>query len=60
MINRIIKEILESYGVDQKMVDKVKSVVDNIDVREIENQIWIDINLKRVRLIIEKDKEKGD
>ncbi len=60
MIARIVKGILDSYGVDQKMVDKIKSIVDNIDVQEVGDQILIDISLKKVKIIIEKDKREGE
>lgn len=60
MINRIIKGILDSYGVDQKMVDKVKTVVDNIDISETDDQICVNISLKKVKIIIEKNREKGE
>lgn len=61
MISRIVREVLEGYGVDQKMVDKVKSVIDNIDVKEVDDQVWVDLNLKKVRIIIQKDKpEEGE
>jgi hypothetical protein len=61
MIDRIVRSILEGYGVDQKTVDKVKSIVDNIDIQEVDGQVWIDLNLKKVRIIIQKDKpEEGE
>lgn len=58
MINRIIKGIFESYGIDEKMVDKVKSIIDNIDVAQSENEIEISFNMKNVRLIITKEKQE--
>ena len=61
MIDRIVRSILEGYGIDQKTVDKVKSIVDNIDVQQVDDQVWIDLNLKKVRIIIQKDKpEEGE
>lgn len=61
MISRIIKDVLKSYGIDQKTVDKFKSIIDNIDIQEIEDQVWIDLNLSKVRIIIQKDKPgEGD
>ena len=60
MISKIIKGILEGYGVNQKMVDKVKSIVDNIDITEVDDQIWVDVNLKKIRIIIQKDKEEKE
>lgn len=58
MINRIIKGIFESYGIDEKMVDKVKSIIDNIDVAQSEKEIEISFNMKNVRLIITKEKQE--
>lgn len=61
MIDKIVRSILESYGINQKMVDKVKAMIDNIDVREIDGQVWIDLDLKKVRIIIQKDQpEEGE
>jgi len=60
MLSKIIKNTLESYGINQNMVDKVKAVVDNIDVREVDDQIHIEVSLKKLKIIVEKDKEKGE
>ena len=60
MISKIIKGLLEGYGVNQKMVDNVKSIVDNIDITEVDDQIWVDVNLKKIRIIIQKDKEEKE
>lgn len=61
MISRIIKEVLKSYGIDQGTVDKLKYLIDNIDIQEVEDQVCIDLNLRKVRIIIQKDKpEEGD
>jgi len=59
MIERIVTKVLEVYGIDQKMVDKIKSVVDNIEVNESEEDIEINISLKNIRVRIKKNKE-GD
>jgi hypothetical protein len=59
MIERIVTKVLEGYGIDQKMVDKIKSVVDNIEVNESEEDIEINISLKNIRVRIKKNKE-GD
>lgn len=58
MINRLLKILLDSYGIDEKMVDKVKSIIDNIDVAQSENEIEISVNMKNVRLIITKEKQE--
>jgi hypothetical protein len=56
MISRIIKAILDEYGIDQKMIDKVKSIVDNIDIVESNEEIRISINLKNVNVVVSKEK----
>lgn len=56
MISRIIKAILDEYGIDQKMIDKVKSIVDNIDIVESDEEIRISINLKNVNVVVSKEK----
>ena len=61
MITRIVRSVLEGYGINQKMVDKLKSVVDNIDVREVDEEVWIEVELKKVKIVIQKDKpEEGE
>lgn len=56
MISKIIKAILDEYGIDQKMIDKVKSIVDNIDIVESNEEIRISINLKNVNVVVSKEK----
>lgn len=60
MINKLIKNVLESYGINQKMVDKVKSIIDNIDITEVDDQILIDVNLQKIKIIIQKNKEEKE
>jgi|TARA_Y100000356_G_C11165644_1_gene238474 hypothetical protein len=50
----IIKEIMEEFGITQEMVDKVKSVIDNIDVQKFEDRTIISIKTKNISVIIDK------
>jgi hypothetical protein len=50
----IIKEIMEEFGITQEMVDKVKSVIDNIDVQKFEDRTIISIKTKNISVVIDK------
>jgi hypothetical protein len=50
----IIKEIMEEFGVTEEMVEKVKSVIDNIDVQKFEDRTIISIKTKNISVIIDK------
>ena len=50
----IIREIMEEFGVTEEMVDKVKSVIDNIDVQKFDNRTIISIKTKNISVIIDK------
>ena len=39
----IIREIMEEFGVTEEMVDKVKSVIDNIDVQKFDDRTIISL-----------------
>ena len=51
----IIKEIMEEFGITQEMVDKVKSVIDNIDVQKFEDRTIISIKTKNISVVIDKE-----
>ena len=50
----IIREIMEEFGVTEEMVDKIKSVIDNIDVQKFEDRTIISIKTKNISVIIDK------
>ena len=50
----IIKEIMEEFDITQEMVDKVKSVIDNIDVQKFEDRTIISIKTKNISVVIDK------
>tara|TARA_E500000318_G_C3513897_1_gene193500 strand:- start:286 stop:459 length:174 start_codon:yes stop_codon:yes gene_type:complete len=51
----LIKEIMEEFGVTEEMVDKVKSVIDNIDVQKFDNRTIISIKTKNISVVIDKE-----
>ena len=51
----LIKEIMEEFGVTEEMVDKVKSVIDNIDVQKFEDRTIISIKTKNISIILDKE-----
>jgi hypothetical protein len=51
----LIKEIMEEFGVTEEMVEKVKSVIDNIDVQKFEDRTIISIKTKNISIILDKE-----
>lgn len=45
---------MEEFGVTEEMVEKVKSVIDNIDVQKFEDRTIISIKTKNISVIIDK------
>ena len=56
MIERLIKSICEHFGIDQKMVDKVKTIVDNIDVEDDGQTVRITFKVDDATVILKKNK----
>lgn len=50
----IADKILGAFNLTQEHVDKIKSVIDKIDIKEVDGQTEITINLKKVVIRIEK------
>lgn len=52
--NVVAGRLLASLGITQDQLDKVKTIVDNIDVKENDSFTEIIINLKKITIKIEK------
>ena len=50
----IVKQVMEELGIKQETVDKIQSVVDNVDIREDGDQTIIEIKLNNIKIIIDK------
>ena len=60
MISKIIVDnVLKELGINRDTVDKIMTIVDNIHVSKDEEKIYIEINLNKISLVIEKNIEEG-
>tara|TARA_R100001244_G_scaffold99378_1_gene74264 strand:+ start:336 stop:527 length:192 start_codon:yes stop_codon:yes gene_type:complete len=50
----IIAKIMEEFGITQEMVDKIKIVIDNVDVQQDEETTTIRVKTKDITIIINK------
>mgnify|MGYP001186654178 FL=1 len=54
LTSMLVKKVMAELGIEQKTVDKIQSVVDNVDIREDGNQTIIEIKLNNIKIIIDK------
>lgn len=52
--SNIAENLLAFFGISQEHVDKVKTIIDNIDIKQDNGITVIDIKLKNVKITIEK------
>lgn len=52
--NMIIDGIIERFKITDEMVDKIKSVIDNVDIQTEDGTTVIEINVKKIKIVIEK------
>ena len=53
---RIAKRILDELGISQQVIDTAVSLVENINVVENDDNVVINVALKNVTIVIDKDK----
>ena len=54
LASTIIKKILTDFGITQEQVDKIKAVIDNVDVEQGEETTTIRIQTKDITIVINK------
>ena len=54
LASTIIQKIMGDFGITQEMVDKIKTIIDNVDVQQDEDQTIIRIKTKEITVIINK------
>ena len=54
LASTIIKKILSDFGITQEQVDKIKAVIDNVDVEQGEETTTIRIQTKDITIVINK------
>lgn len=50
----VLNEIMEELGITKEMVDKVKNVIDNVDIQKFDDRTIISIKTKNISVIIDK------
>jgi len=50
----LIKKVMDELGIEQKTVDKIQSIVDNVDITKDGDQTVIEIKLSNIRITIDK------
>tara|TARA_Y100000004_G_scaffold194851_1_gene260443 strand:- start:952 stop:1128 length:177 start_codon:yes stop_codon:yes gene_type:complete len=55
ILDIFLDKIFDELGIDGEVVDKLKSIVDNVDVRKEGDKTYIEISMKKVTVVLEKD-----
>ena len=50
----IINKLIESLGISRDAIDKIQTVIDNVDIEESEDELKISISLKNINITIRK------
>ena len=50
----VLKKVMDELGITQKMIDKVKAVIDNVDIQRYDNKTVIELKLKNITVVIDK------
>lgn len=53
LIENAIDGILKKYNISRKDIDKVKSIVDKVEVTQVGKSTVIEINLKKLKIVID-------
>lgn len=54
LTSMLVQKVMAELGIQQKTVDKIQSIVDNVDIREDSNQTVIEVKLNNIKIIIDK------
>ena len=50
----VLRQVMEELGITEEMVDKIKSVIDNVDIHKYDDQTIIEIKMKKISIVIDK------
>ena len=53
IIENAIDGILKKYNISRKDIDKVKSIIDKVEVSHIGDSTIVEINLKKLKIVID-------
>ena len=52
LTSMIIKQVMAELGIKQETVDKIQSIVDNIDIQQYDQKTVIQLNLKDITIVV--------
>lgn len=53
IVESVVNNILARYNIKPEDIDKVKSIIDRIDVSKTNYSTIIEINLKKIKIVID-------
>ena len=53
IVENVINSILAKYDITPEDIDKVKSIVDKVEVTQVGSSTVIEINLKKLKIVID-------
>lgn len=53
IVENVINNILAKYDITPEDIDKVKSIVDKVEVTQVGSSTVIEINLKKLKIVID-------
>jgi len=53
IVESVINSILATYNITPEDIDKVKSIVDKVEVTQVGSSTVIEINLKKLKIVID-------
>ena len=56
--DKLVEILLNQLNFSQSELDKVKAVLDNINVRKVGDKTFIDIRLNKITVVLESDKNE--
>ena len=54
LASSIIKKIMADFGITQEQVDKIKAIIDNVNIEQTDETTTIGIQTKDITIVIKK------
>lgn len=54
IVGTIIDKVMDRFGISEEMVEKVKTVIDNVDIKQHDDKTVISIDMKKITIVIDK------
>ena len=56
--DKLVEILLNQLNFSRSDIDKMKAVLDNINVRKVDDKTFIDIRLNKITIVLESDKNE--